>query len=89
MSIDPPSVHKRYEKNHRILFIWEELRKKQTISKQELAQKFQVSPKTIQRDLESLRNYLAEQNVDRPGSTNIILIYSPAQKTYLFQQEEH
>ena len=89
MTINPPSVHKRYEKNHRILFIWEKLKKKQAISKQELAAKFQVSPKTIQRDLESLRNYLAEQKVDSPGSTNMILIYSPVQKTYLFQQEEH
>ena len=87
MTINPPSVHKRYEKNHRILFIWERLKKKQAISKQELAVKFQVSPKTIQRDLESLRNYLAEQKVDIPGSTNIILIYSPTQKTYLFQRE--
>ena len=87
MTFDTPSIHKRYEKNHRILFIWEKLKKKQAICKQDLAQKFQVSPKTIQRDIESLRNYLAEQQVDSPGSTNIILVYSPTQKTYLFQRE--
>ena len=47
-------------KGFRLLQLYERLSRGEVIHKAELAQKFAVTDKTIQRDIEELRSYLAE-----------------------------
>lgn len=50
----------RENKGFRLLNIYERLNKGETVNKEKLAEEFGVSPKTIQRDLDDLRAYIAE-----------------------------
>lgn len=49
-------------KGFRLLNIYERLNKGETVNKQRLADEFGVAPKTIQRDIDDLRAYLAEEH---------------------------
>ena len=51
-------------KGFRLLNIYERLNKGETVSKETLASDFGVSAKTIQRDIDDLRAYLAETHFD-------------------------
>lgn len=50
-------------KSTRILDIYNMLLRGQAVHKKELAEKYQVNSKSIQRDLESIRDFLSEQYV--------------------------
>ena len=58
-------------KGFRLLQLYERLSKGEVIHKAELAQKFAVTDKTIQRDIEELRSYLAETRTDE-GEVSIV-----------------
>lgn len=50
-------------KAERLLMIYSRLVNGDTLSKQELAQQFHVTTRSIQRDMESLRCFFAEQRL--------------------------
>ena len=58
-------------KGFRLLQLYERLSRGEVVRKAELAQKFAVTDKTIQRDIEELRAYLAETRTDA-GEASII-----------------
>ena len=58
-------------KGFRLLQLHERLSRGEVIHKAELAQKFAVTDKTIQRDIEELRSYLAETRTDA-GEASIV-----------------
>ena len=58
-------------KGFRLLQLYERLSRGEVVRKSELAQKFAVTDKTIQRDIEELRAYLAETRTDA-GEASIV-----------------
>lgn len=66
-------------KVNRILTIYSMLTNKEFVKKEELSKKFKVTPKTIQRDIDDIRNYFFE-NSDRYGEVNIE--YNRKKNTY-------
>ena len=58
-------------KGFRLLQLYERLSRGEIVRKAELAQKFAVTDKTIQRDIEELRAYLAETRTDE-GEASIV-----------------
>lgn len=62
-----------YKENRgfRLLQLYERLSRGEIVCKAELAQKFSVTDKTIQRDIEELRSYLAETRTDE-GEASIV-----------------
>ena len=58
-------------KGFRLLQLYERLSRGEVVCKAELAQKFAVTDKTIQRDIEELRSYLAETRTDE-GEASIV-----------------
>ena len=58
-------------KGFRLLQLYERLSRGEIVRKAELAQKFAVTDKTIQRDIEELRTYLAETRTDE-GEASIV-----------------
>ena len=58
-------------KGFRLLQLYERLSRGEVVRKAELAQKFAVTDKTIQRDIEELRAYLAETRTDA-GEASIV-----------------
>ena len=67
-------------KGFRLLQLYERLSRGEVIHKAELAQKFAVTDKTIQRDIEELRSYLAETRTDA-GEASIV--YDRTRSGYL------
>lgn len=74
-------------KNNRVLAIYTKLLNGQVIKKDELAEMYDVNPKSIQRDLENIRNFLDNQVVEQ-GIRNQ-LIYDRKQKGYRLEQSDH
>ena len=70
----------RENKGFRLLSLYERLSRREVIRKAEMAQKFSVTDKTIQRDIEELRSYLADTRVDE-GEASII--YDRVRNGYL------
>ncbi len=66
-------------KGARLLDMYDRLSRGDTISKKELAAIYGVTSKTIQRDIDDLRTYLAEKSLQGDHGT---IEYSPAQKGY-------
>ena len=66
-------------KGARLLDMYERLRHGEVISKKELAEFYGVTVKTIQRDIDELRAYLAEKSLQGDRGT---IEYSPAKKGY-------
>lgn len=60
----------------RILYSYDRLRKGYAITKEELADEFKVNPKTIQRDLDEVRAYIAEHYVGES------IVYDYSKKGY-------
>ena len=75
-----------FGKNNRILAIYTKLLNGQLIKKEEMAQIYGVNPKSIQRDLENIRNFLDNQVVEQ-GIRNQ-LIYDRKQKGYRLEQSD-
>lgn len=70
-----------WKKSYRIIYIYEVLNKGEVINKKLLAQKFNVYERTIQRDIDELREYLSE-------CSNGNIVYSRAQKGYVLKKKE-
>ncbi|NBK79721.1 WYL domain-containing transcriptional regulator [bacterium D16-76] len=66
-------------KGDRLLQIYSRLVSGQVLNKEELARQFGVSQRSIQRDMESLRNFLAEQHLNQE------LVYSRTQGGFYLQ----
>lgn len=76
-----------YGKNNRILAIYTKLFNGQIVNKAEIAQMYNVNPRSIQRDLDEIRNFLDNQIVE--GGTRNQLIYDYKQKGYRLEQSNH
>lgn len=70
-------------KKHRILHIYDLLRRGGILSKKDISQKLDVSEKSIQRDIEDLRVYLHEM---KPYTE---IIYDKKEKGYKLHTDEH
>ena len=68
-------------KGFRLLQLYERLSRGEIIRKAELAQKFSVTDKTIQRDIEELRAYLAETRTDEGEASIVYSKHMTAQHT--------
>lgn len=66
-------------KGFRLLSIYETLNKGELISKTSLAQKYNVAEKTIQRDIDDLRAYLADMHFDE---AEVSIKYDKLRKGY-------
>lgn len=73
-------------KTNRILQLFERLIQGQVINKRQAASEFQVSEKSIQRDIEDLRNYLSEWT-EATGLSAIV--YKERKKGYVLESERH
>ena len=66
-------------KGFRLLSIYERLNKGELVKKDQLAEYFGVTPKTIQRDIDDLRAYLAETHF---SETEVKIKYDKARNGY-------
>ena len=76
-----------FGKHNRVLAIYTKLMNGQVVNKTELAQMYGVNPKSIQRDIEDIRNFLDNQVVEE-GFHNQIF-YDHRQKGYRLEQSNH
>jgi len=72
-------------KTIRILQIFERLIQRQLIKKKMLAEEFQVSEKSIQRDIEDLRTYLSEFYKHQ---NDVAIVYNDQKKGYEMQSDD-
>lgn len=72
-------VNYRENKGFRLLSIYERLNKGEVISKEQLSNQFGVTNKTIQRDIDDLRAYLAETNFEE---NEVTIKYDKSKKGY-------
>ena len=70
------------DKNNRILYMFQDLISGKGVNKLELANRFRVNERTIQRDLEDLREFFDEQ-IPRGN-----IIYDRQKKEYYLLQQE-
>ncbi len=75
---------KRNEKTFRLLSISERLIDGSEVSVDTLANEFNVSPRTIKRDIHTLRDYIAQSE----NSTHNAIAYSESRKTYFYIKPE-
>lgn len=78
-------VRVKHGKVIRILTIYSRLVEGEIVNKKEMGEKFNVTEKTIQRDLEDIRAYFSE-NIEELGLKNIV--YRRHQKGYLLENSE-
>jgi len=74
------------DKNNRILSVYTQLLQGQTVVKKDLAGQFGVNEKSIQRDLEAIRDFLDRQAVEQGYGSQ--LIYDVKEKGYRLEQSE-
>ena len=70
------------EKGFRLLSLYDQLVNRGSIQKKEAAQVFGVSERSIQRDIEQLRNFFAEQ------TPPLEIHYDPGQNSYRLSEGE-
>lgn len=70
----------------RVLFLFERLNKGDVINKKTMAQYFVVSEKTIWRDLEDLKNYLAES---QPEENSLNIKFDRMKKGYVLERKKY
>lgn len=75
------------DKNNRILYLYTRLIEGRTVIKKELAEQFGVNGKSIQRDLETIRDFLDGQAVEQGYGSQ--LVYDIKKKGYHLEQNEH
>lgn len=73
-------------KAYRVLYLYEKILKGNDIVKKEISEYFDVDDKTIQRDIEELRNYLNECN---PDGGNINLYYDYGTRSYRLHKQDN
>ena len=59
-------------KNYRILEIYVRLCEGKTVNKSEAARKFRVDERTIQRDIDDIRAFIADKQITSSGDTRTI-----------------
>lgn len=74
------------DKNNRLLFLFARLIQGQTVKKRELAEPFGVNEKSIQRDLETVRDFLDSQAIEQGYGSQ--LVYDRKEKGYRLEQNE-
>lgn len=73
------------QKSNRILYLYSELLDDKMIKKSEAARRFHVTEKSIQRDLNEIRNFLDCRNMEE--SSRDVLIYDYQKKGYRLEQD--
>lgn len=73
-------------KGARILSMFERISKGEILTKMAEAKRFGVSGKTIQRDIDEMRSYYAENHLEETAST---IEYSKEKRGYLMRRDEH
>ncbi len=76
---------KKISKKLRILYIFERLNKGSIVDKQDLAKKFKVSNKAIQRDINDLRSYFAEFHIH---DSTAEIVYNRKKRGYILKRDE-
>ncbi len=71
------------QKSFRILDLFERFNRKEQFKKSEFSKKYQVTDRTIQRDIASLNLYFAAQGRDDR------IIFDPSDRVYKYQDEDH
>ncbi|GEP85195.1 putative DNA binding protein [Staphylococcus piscifermentans] len=71
------------EQAYRILNIYTRLVQRQTVNKSDLAERFDVNKRTIQRDIDNLRNYLFEN-----GSWQTQILYDAKAESYYLNRPD-
>lgn len=74
------------DKNDRTLFLYTRLLEGQAVNKKELAQEFGTSEKSIQRDIETVRDFLEKEALEKGYGSQ--LIYDSKVKGYRLEQYE-
>ena len=72
-------------KTERVLFLYTKLLDGQVLQKDELAKRFSVNEKSVQRDLEDIRNFLEEAGIEEGNGNQ--LIYDYQEKGYRLEQD--
>lgn len=72
-------------KNNRVLFLYSRLVQGQKLKKNELAEEFGVSDKSIQRDFEAIRDFLDRKDVE--DGVRMQLVYDYKEKAYSLEQD--
>jgi predicted DNA-binding transcriptional regulator YafY len=75
------------DKSNRILFFYTELLQGKILRKSELAERFGVNEKSIQRDIESVRNFLDRDMTEKGYGSQ--LIYDYQEKGYRLDEDIH
>ncbi len=63
-------------KHDRVLEIYTRLMNGEVVRKQELAEEYSVSPRSVQRDIDSIREFLSDRTARGEGVTDVIYDYS-------------
>lgn len=66
-------------RSYRLLHIYESLNKGEILNKTALSDTYNVSPKTVQRDINDIRAYIANT---RHGDLNVGVVYDRSNKGY-------
>ena len=74
------------DKTQRILYLYEKLLRGEVLYKTQMAQKFGVNEKSIQRDIEDIRIYLCERKTE--GELENDIIYDREYRGYRLEREE-
>lgn len=64
-----------FSKIERVLFLYTKLLEGQILRKNELAEYFDVNEKSIQRDLEDIRSYLEEVEIEEGTGSELLYDY--------------
>ena len=72
-------------KNNRVLFLYSRLLEGQKLKKSELAEEFGVSDKSIQRDFESIRDFLDRKGIKEEDRMR--LAYDYKEKAYRLERD--
>ena len=71
-------------KNDRVLFLYSRLLQGQKLRKEEIAERFGISDKSVQRDIEDIRGFLDRMFVEEGAESR--LIYDRQEKSYHLEQ---
>ena len=73
-------------RGYRLLYLYQKLMQGGNLQKKELAERFGVSEKTVQRDIDDLRAYMADSMIDTARPMEIR--YSKSENAYVLDMSE-